>query len=260
MRIFRKSVQKIHVSLKPDENKRYFTWRPKYIYTIPRSFTLIMRNIADKSCRENQNTHFVLRKIFFKKIVPFMRKCGKILYSEVRHRWQYGACALHAGYLRLQMHIRNVKYSLLIHSNNGCTNAPQCYVISTMPVMFLLLRVPCRGGWIWKAATSMGRPKYSQKTCRSATLSTTILTRTDMGSNPALRGERLAFSKQYLKAHFLSYRKHILFWCKYKLFIAAYINNRYLMVRSYKTNQYDVWAEWRVPNFDTGGTHNYHCG
>ena len=25
----------------------------------------------------------------------------KILYSRTGHRWKYGACALHAGYLRL---------------------------------------------------------------------------------------------------------------------------------------------------------------
>jgi len=32
-------------------------------------------------------------------IVPFMRDCGKILYSRAGHRRQYGACALHAGHL-----------------------------------------------------------------------------------------------------------------------------------------------------------------
>jgi len=30
--IFRKSVEKIQVSLKPDKNNRYFTWWPKYIF------------------------------------------------------------------------------------------------------------------------------------------------------------------------------------------------------------------------------------
>jgi len=33
-----------------------------------------MRNVSDKSCRENQNTHFVFSvTFFFFKIVPFMR-------------------------------------------------------------------------------------------------------------------------------------------------------------------------------------------
>jgi hypothetical protein len=28
-----------------------------------------------------------------------VRKYGKTLYSGADHKWQYGACALHAGYL-----------------------------------------------------------------------------------------------------------------------------------------------------------------
>jgi len=37
-----------------------------------RSVLLRMRNVSDKSCRENQNTHFVFSN-FLPKIVPFMR-------------------------------------------------------------------------------------------------------------------------------------------------------------------------------------------
>jgi len=33
---------------------------------------------------------------FSPKLVPFMRKCGKIWQSRTGHRWRYGACALHA--------------------------------------------------------------------------------------------------------------------------------------------------------------------
>jgi hypothetical protein len=46
------------------------------IFNISRSFLLRMRNVSDKSCRENQNTHFVFSN-FFSNIVPCMRKCGK---------------------------------------------------------------------------------------------------------------------------------------------------------------------------------------
>jgi len=56
-----------------------------------------------KICREYQNTPFVFSD-FFLKIVPFMRKCKKILQRGAGHRQQYGGCALHAGYLRLQIH------------------------------------------------------------------------------------------------------------------------------------------------------------
>jgi len=46
-----------------------------------------MRNVSDKSFREYHSTHFV-RDIFFPKILPFMRKCGKMWYSQTGHRWQ----------------------------------------------------------------------------------------------------------------------------------------------------------------------------
>jgi len=41
------------------------------------------------------------------------------------------------GYKNTQV----VQYSLLFHSNNGCTNAPQCYVISTSAALFILRRI-----------------------------------------------------------------------------------------------------------------------
>ena len=71
---------------------------------------------------------------------------------------QYGAYALHDGLTRLyartpmrpgtHMHARtkpsasmhtqtNMQYLLLFHSNNGFANAPQCYVMRTLPVLFI---------------------------------------------------------------------------------------------------------------------------
>jgi hypothetical protein len=52
---------------------------------ISRSVLLGIKNVSDKSCRENKNTHFMFS-----------------------HRWQYGACALYAGYLRLKTHTQNI--------------------------------------------------------------------------------------------------------------------------------------------------------
>jgi len=50
------------------------------LFITSRSYLLSMRNVSEKSCRENQKTHFVFSNfIFFSKIVPFMRKGGKIL-------------------------------------------------------------------------------------------------------------------------------------------------------------------------------------
>jgi hypothetical protein len=45
---------------------------------ISRSIICITLSVSDKSCRENQNTHFMFNTSF-PKIVPFMRKHGKIL-------------------------------------------------------------------------------------------------------------------------------------------------------------------------------------
>jgi len=41
---------------------------------IYRLIILRMRNVSDKSCRENQNAHFILNNFFsFSKIVTFVR-------------------------------------------------------------------------------------------------------------------------------------------------------------------------------------------
>ena len=58
---FRKSVEKVKV-LKSDKNNGYFTWRPMISHWI----LLRMRNISGRSCKENQNTFFMLNKIFWK--------------------------------------------------------------------------------------------------------------------------------------------------------------------------------------------------
>jgi hypothetical protein len=44
--------------------------------TISRLILLRMRNVLDKSCRENQNTHFTFSYVF-PKIAPFMRYVEK---------------------------------------------------------------------------------------------------------------------------------------------------------------------------------------
>jgi len=89
-----------------------------------------MRNVSDKSCREIQNTHFKSNIFFFfSKSCPLLDNVEEYCRTSTGHRWQYGACAMHAGYRRLQTHTGDVKYLLLFHCNNGCTNAPFCYVI-----------------------------------------------------------------------------------------------------------------------------------
>jgi len=57
---------------------------------IPRSVILKMRNASDKSCRENQNTCFVINEFSFPKIVY-----GKIPYSQKGHTWRYNTAHAH---------------------------------------------------------------------------------------------------------------------------------------------------------------------
>ena len=56
--IFRKLSRKIQVSLKSDHNNGNFIWRPINIFNISYTFLLRIRNVSEKICKENQNTHF----------------------------------------------------------------------------------------------------------------------------------------------------------------------------------------------------------
>ena len=56
--IFRKSVQKIQVSLKSDMNSGHSTWRRMYICDNISLTSSQNKKFLDKCCRENTNTHF----------------------------------------------------------------------------------------------------------------------------------------------------------------------------------------------------------
>jgi hypothetical protein len=70
--VLRKTVEKVQVSLEPDKNNGYFTWRHLYIYdNISLSSTKNEKSLA-QNCRQNQNTHFTFGYIF-PEIVSFLR-------------------------------------------------------------------------------------------------------------------------------------------------------------------------------------------
>jgi hypothetical protein len=60
-------------------------------------------------------------------------------------RRQYGACALHAVYPRLETRPQNMKYLLLLNGNNGHANALHCYFIRALPVLFTTTETFLRG-------------------------------------------------------------------------------------------------------------------
>jgi hypothetical protein len=57
--MFQKSVEEIQVSLKYDNNNGTSHEAVCTFMIISRSIRLRIRNVSDKSCRENQNTHFI---------------------------------------------------------------------------------------------------------------------------------------------------------------------------------------------------------
>jgi hypothetical protein len=86
-----------------------------------------MRNILHKSYTENQNTHFLFNNIFLK-VVPLMRQCKKISYSQKGHRWHIiqPMCSVCCIPRASDTHSEYV--ILLFHSNNDYANAPSCYI------------------------------------------------------------------------------------------------------------------------------------
>jgi hypothetical protein len=105
--IFWTSVAKIQVSLKSDQNNGHFTGRLLYIFITSRSVLLRMRNVSDKNCRENQNTHFVFNTFFSEN-----RTVYEIMWKNVverdRPQMIIRCMRIACWELRLQTHTQNM--------------------------------------------------------------------------------------------------------------------------------------------------------
>ena len=107
------------------------------ILIISRSVLLIMRNFSDKICRENRNTHFMFTNFFF--LNPPVYEI--ILKNPVeRGRPQMTIWRMRISYWIPRATNTHSQYVIFIfHCGNGCTNAPQRYVIRTLPVLFSVI-------------------------------------------------------------------------------------------------------------------------
>ena len=65
LKIFRKSVEEIQVSLKSEKNNGYFTWRSMYNVDHISLISFQNEKCFRQNCGENQNTHFVFSNFFF---------------------------------------------------------------------------------------------------------------------------------------------------------------------------------------------------
>ena len=99
-----------------------------------------MRNVSEKVV-EKIKTHIVCSVTFFENRVVY-----EIIWKNIVDRgrpqmtvWRMRiACWITKA---TNTHTQIVYYLLLFHYNNGCTNALQCYVICTLPVLFMTKKV-----------------------------------------------------------------------------------------------------------------------
>ena len=95
---FSKHCRKSQISRKSDRNNVYFTWR-LFTFMASRWIRLRMRNVSDKSCRENRNTHFMFNSTFSKnRAVYEIMSTNMVEPERPQMTLQYGACALNAGW------------------------------------------------------------------------------------------------------------------------------------------------------------------
>jgi hypothetical protein len=90
---------------------------------------VFQRNVVEKI-----KTHILYSILFFAN-----RAFYKIMWKKYCRAWQatddnmaHAHCMLNTEAYK---YIQVVQYLLLFYCNNGCTNAPQCYVIRTLPVL-----------------------------------------------------------------------------------------------------------------------------
>jgi len=75
-----------------------------------------------------------------------MRSCGKIWDKRAGGRPQMTVWRVRMGCWApkaTNAHTQNIKYILLFHGNGGCTNAPQCYIIRALSVLFIIMLYYC---------------------------------------------------------------------------------------------------------------------
>ena len=93
-----------------------------------------MRNVPNKSCRENQNTFYFQWPFSENRAVHEIMSENMVEPEKTRIIWRVRVAYWVSKPTRAHTH-RNV---ILIgfHGNNGYVNAPQYYVIRTLPVLY----------------------------------------------------------------------------------------------------------------------------
>jgi hypothetical protein len=133
---FEKSVEKIQVSLKSDKNKRVLykeanIYCPSHLAHFFSDLEMFQTKVVEKI-----KTHILCSITFSNKPCRLwdMRKSTVQRGRPYKTIWcTRTACCIPKATNTYSQYI----HSLLFHCNNGCKNAPQSYVIRTMPVLFI---------------------------------------------------------------------------------------------------------------------------
>jgi len=102
-----------------------------HVLVISRWILLRMRNVSDKTCRGNQNTHFIFSNVL-SQFVPFFGIMWKNIVKPGRPQITIWRMSIAFWIPKATVTHSDV---LIFRYNNGCTNTPQCYVIFTLPVL-----------------------------------------------------------------------------------------------------------------------------
>ena len=109
-------------SIKISQEWRELTLRPVHIFfVISRLVLLRMKNVVDKICRENRNTHFMFRNFFFSENLAVFDSVEK--YCRARQVGMLDTCYKHT------LRICNTFWF-----STAAAVAPQCHIIRTLPV------------------------------------------------------------------------------------------------------------------------------
>ena len=96
---------------------------------------MTMRNISYKHCTENQNTYFTFKK-FFPELCRLWNSVEKYVTGGQATDGSIVRCMCFVSWINTATDT-NSEYVILtaFHGNNGYENAPQYYVIRTLPVV-----------------------------------------------------------------------------------------------------------------------------
>ena len=156
-------VMPVHLTVRPHETPRHpldeFSWNlifhyfskiirenssfikigQEYQYAflmISGSFILRMRNVSEKSCRENKKHTFFFS---FRKSFLLWDNVEKYCRAGQGQRWKYGAWVLHTEYLRLRIHTVRM-------CNTHCFSLA---IIVARRCLNVVLYVHCLSCWNW---------------------------------------------------------------------------------------------------------------